>query len=128
MEAPEAERLKTLNEIAQNFPSHAKSLSKVKVAKELKKEVRKNQEAFLSNMNLQTSDAALFINGMFFDMDYVDMFTVMDTLKSEGRVLDGLGDLGMTDEQARAMISQDLSSSEKQGTQSIETSGRNILA
>ena len=114
MEAPEGERLKTLNEIAQNFPSHAKSLSKKKVPKELKKEVRKNQESFLNNMNLQPSDAALFINGMYFDMDYVDMFTVMDTLKSEGRVLDGLGDLGMTDEQARAMISQDLSSSEKQ--------------
>ena len=114
MEAPKDEQLKTLNEIAQNFPSHAKSLSKIKVPKEMKKEVRKNQEVFLTNMNLQTSDAALFINGMYFDMDYVDMFTVMDTLKSEGKVLDGLGDLGMTDEQARAMISQDLSSSEKQ--------------
>ena len=113
MEAPKNDQLKTLNEIAQNFPSHAKSLSKMKVSKELKKEVRKNQEVFLTSMNLQTSDAALFINGMYFDMDYVDMFTVMDTLKSEGRVLDGLGDLGMTDEQARAMISQDLSS-EKQ--------------
>ena len=106
MEAPKDAQLKTLNEIAQNFPSHAKSLSKIKVPKELKKEVRKNQEVFLNNMNLQTSDAALFINGMYFDMDYVDVFTVMDTLKSEGRVLDGLGDLGMTDEQARAMISQ----------------------
>ena len=113
MESPKDAQLKTLNEIAQNFPSHAKSLSKIKVPKELKKEVRKNQEVFLTNMNLQTSDAALFVNGMYFDMDYVDVFTVMDTLKSEGRVLDGLGDLGMTDEQARAMISQDLSS-EKQ--------------
>ena len=110
MESPPESRLRTLTELAQNFPSHAKSLSKVKVPKELKKEVKKNQEVFLTTMNLQPSDAALFVNGMYFDMDYVDVFTVLETLKSEGRVLDGLGELGMTDEQARKMISQDLSS------------------
>lgn len=82
----------------------------------MKKEVKKNHDSFLTTMNLQPSDAALFINGMYFDMDFVDVFTVLDTLKSEGRVLDGLGELGMTDEQARTMISQDLSSDDKQGS------------
>ena len=46
-------------------------------------------------------------------MDYVDVFTILDSLKSEGRVLDGLGDLGLTDEQARRMISQDFSASKQ---------------
>ncbi len=40
-------------------------------------------------------------------MDYVDIFTILDTLRSEGRVLDGLGRLGLSDEQARKLISQD---------------------
>jgi len=33
-------------------------------------------------------------------MDYVDIFTIIDTIKSEAGVLDGLGRLGLTDEQA----------------------------
>lgn len=36
---------------------------------------------------------------MHFDMDYVDIFTLMDTIKSEATVLDGLGRLGLSDEQ-----------------------------
>jgi len=33
----------------------------------------------------------LFVNGLYFDMDYADVFTILDALKSEGKVLDGLG-------------------------------------
>lgn len=50
---------------------------------------------------------------MYFDMDYVDIFTILDTLKSEGKVLDGLAQLGLTDEQARKMMSQDFSSNKQ---------------
>ena len=111
--APASQQLKTVTDLSQNFPSYARSLSKTKVSKELKKEVKKNAESFLMNMNVQTNDAALFINGMYFDMDYVDIFTILDTLKSEGKVLDGLGDLGLTDEQARKMMSQDFSTNKQ---------------
>jgi UDP-glucose:glycoprotein glucosyltransferase len=61
------------------------------VSKELKKEVKKNSEMFYSNMNLQTSDAALFINGMHYDMDFTDIFTILDVIRQEERVLGGLG-------------------------------------
>ncbi|XP_059082867.1 UDP-glucose:glycoprotein glucosyltransferase 1-like [Tigriopus californicus] len=107
LNSPKDKQLKTLMDLAQNFPSQARSLSKTSVSKELKKENKKNQEMFMMNMNVAPTDAALFINGMYFDMEYVDIFSILDTLKSEGRVLDGLGRLGLTDEQARKMISQD---------------------
>jgi UDP-glucose:glycoprotein glucosyltransferase len=57
----------------------------------MKKEVKKNSELFYSHLNLQTSDAALFINGMHYDMDYTDIFTLLDTIRQEERVLGGLG-------------------------------------
>ena len=110
LSSPKDTQLKVLTDLAQNFPSQARSLSKITVSKDLKKEAKKNSEIFLMNMNLQPSDAALFVNGMFFDMDYVDVFTILDALKSEARVLDGLGKLGLTDEQARKLIVQDYSS------------------
>ncbi len=58
---------------------------------------------------LQPTDAALFINGMHFDMDYVDIFSLLDTIKSEANVLDGLGKIGLTDEQARKVVALDFS-------------------
>ena len=61
------------------------------VSKELKKEVKKNSELFYSNLNLQQSDAALFINGMHYDMDYTDIFTILDAIRQEERGLGGLG-------------------------------------
>ena len=56
----------------------------------------------------QPTDAALFINGMYYDMEYADVFTILDVLKSEGKVLDGLDKLGLTDEQARKFVTLDL--------------------
>ena len=75
-------------ELSQNFPSYARPLSKTSVPKDLKKEVKKNREVFFEKMSVQPSDAALFINGLYFDMDYVDIFTILETIKSEAKVKD----------------------------------------
>ena len=56
-----------------------------------RKKSKKNSEMFLASLNIQPSDAALFVNGQFFDMDFTDMFTILDTLRTEERVLGGLG-------------------------------------
>ncbi|QQP41205.1 Uncharacterized protein FKW44_015496, partial [Caligus rogercresseyi] len=74
------------------------------------KEILKNAESFANNMNVQPSDSALFINGIFFDMDYADIFTIFDSLKTEGKILDGLGNLGLSEAQASKLISLDLKS------------------
>ena len=73
-------------ELSQNFPSYARPLSKTSVPKDLKKEVKKNRDIFFEKMSVQPSDAALFINGLYFDMDFVDIFTILETIKSEAKV------------------------------------------
>ena len=77
----------------------------------MKKEVKKNRDAFFERMNLQPSDAALYINGLHYDMDYVDIFTILEALKSEAKVLDGLGRLGVDDSKAAKLMTLDFSNS-----------------
>lgn len=45
-------------------------------------------------LNLPPSDTALFLNGMFFDMDVVDIFSILETIKQELRVMEGLYRIG----------------------------------
>ena len=108
MSSPEDQRLKTLVDLSTNFPSHARSLTRTSVPKELKKEVKKNSEMFLTSLNIQPSDAALFINGQFYDMDFTDIFTILDTLRSEEKVLGGLGGLGLNSKQIQHLMSLNL--------------------
>merc|ERR1719411_2520039 len=101
-------RLKTLVDLSTNFPSHARSLTRTSVPKELKKEVKKNSEMFLSSLNIQPNDAALFINGQFFDMDFTDIFTILDTVRTEEKVLGGLGGLGLSSKQIQHLMGLNL--------------------
>ena len=124
------EQLAALEEISQNFPSHARSLSRVSVTKELKKEIKKNRDYFANAMGISEQfifhrraldirffrdiyhvcflsgpkDSMLFINGLQFDLDYVDVFSLFDTLRTESKALDGLGQLGLTDKQAQSRL------------------------
>jgi len=110
MSHPETQ-LDALEEISQNFPSHARSLSSVSVSKDLKKEVKKNRDYFTNAMGIGPKDSMLYVNGLSYDLDYVDVFSLFDTLRSEAKSLDGLGRLGLTDKQAGALISLDLTPS-----------------
>ena len=86
LNSPKEQQLSNLMELSQNFPSYARPLSKTSVPKDLKKEVKKNRDIFFEKMSVQPSDAALFINGLYFDMDFVDIFTILETIKSEAKV------------------------------------------
>ena len=83
-------------------------MTRTSVTKDLKKEVKKNSDIFLSTLNIQPTDAALFINGQFFDMDFTDMFTILDTIRSEERVLGGLGSLGLDSKQIQYLMNLNL--------------------
>ena len=87
LSVPTEEALKALREISQNFPSVARSLVKINVEEELKKEIVKNQYLFMQSLSLGTSDTALFINGLYHDVDSVDVFSLLDTVKAEAAVV-----------------------------------------
>lgn len=60
----------------------------------MKREILKNQNQLSAQMDVNPSDAALFINGMYFDMDFTDIYTLLDHIRTEDRVMGGLYKLG----------------------------------
>ena len=66
----------------------------VRVKPERKKEIQKNQDKILMALNLPPTDTALFLNGMFFDLDVVDIFSILETVRQEIRIMEGLYKIG----------------------------------
>lgn len=87
------EALQILQFTAQNFPTQAKSLLYQQVSEDLKKEMKHNIDILGKYMNVQPPDAALFVNGLYFDAESLDVNALLETLRSELRVLEGLYNL-----------------------------------
>lgn len=68
---------------------------KTVVSQELKTEMRHNQDKFSTSLHLQPSDTALFINGMYFDLETQDIFTILEYIREELRVMEGLHIIGI---------------------------------
>lgn len=111
MNAPKDEALKIFTHTAQNFPLQAKTLVKTIVKPELKKEMRSNQDIFSSTLNLQPHDTALFINGLFHDLDLVDIYGILEVLRQELRTMEGLHSVGMGNKRLNSLLSLDFSDS-----------------
>ncbi|KAJ4438070.1 hypothetical protein ANN_14009 [Periplaneta americana] len=110
MSSPKEEALKVLTNIAQNFPLQARSLVRTVVKDELKQEIKRNQEMFSSSLNLQPTDTALFVNGMFFDLDVVDVISLLEVVRQELRVMEGLHKIGISDSHMSSLLALDFSS------------------
>lgn len=87
------EALQILQFTSQNFPTQAKSLLHQQVTEDFRKEMKHNIDVLGRSLNLQPPDAALFINGLFFDADTLEIGALHETLRSELRVLNGLYNL-----------------------------------
>ncbi|KAF5269322.1 hypothetical protein FQR65_LT02624 [Abscondita terminalis] len=111
MNAPKDEALKVFTNIAQNFPMQAKTLVKTVVNADMKKEIKGNQDMFGSTLNLHAPDTALFINGMFFDLDLIDFYAILEVLRQEQRTMEGLYRFGLDNEQIKSLLSLDFSNS-----------------
>ncbi|GCB78195.1 hypothetical protein scyTo_0017714, partial [Scyliorhinus torazame] len=71
------------------------SLTRVTVNQEMRNEIEANQKYFAETLGLQPGDSALFINGLHIDLDIQNPFSILDILKQEGRIMDGLYNLGI---------------------------------
>lgn len=87
MSAPADKQLALMRDISQNFPIMAKSLSGELINTDLRRELEHNQLLFARFLNLAPTDAALFMNGMFFDVDALDMFALFEVIKNEYKEL-----------------------------------------
>nr|XP_018911723.1 PREDICTED: UDP-glucose:glycoprotein glucosyltransferase [Bemisia tabaci] len=112
LSSPLEDALQTFTHIAQNFPMQARSLVSTTVSSELKSEIEKNKDKFVGNLNLQPQDTALFLNGLFFDMDITDIMTILESIKSEQKIMEGLYSIGVTEEKVfNKLLALDLSMS-----------------
>ncbi|XP_015248212.1 PREDICTED: UDP-glucose:glycoprotein glucosyltransferase 1 isoform X2 [Cyprinodon variegatus] len=91
--APTVDALNVMKDLSQNFPTKARSITKTVVNSEIRKEIEENQKFFKGTLGLQPGDSALFINGLHINLDTQDIFSVLDVLRSEARVMEGLRSL-----------------------------------
>ncbi|XP_076247159.1 UDP-glucose-glycoprotein glucosyltransferase isoform X2 [Calliopsis andreniformis] len=109
MNSPTNEAINVLTDISQNFPMQAKSLIRTKVNSEMKKEMKLNQAIFSSSLNIQPTDTALFINGLFFDLETVDVLSLLESLRNELRVMESLRKIGFSNKKMSKLLALDLS-------------------
>uniref|UniRef100_A0A8C6LY12 UDP-glucose ceramide glucosyltransferase-like 1 n=1 Tax=Nothobranchius furzeri TaxID=105023 RepID=A0A8C6LY12_NOTFU len=98
MSVPKFDALKVLRDLSQNFPSKARSLTRVAVKKEMRKEIEKNQKYLSETIGVHPGDGELFINGLHIDLDTHNTFSVLDIIRTEARILEGLHNLGIKGE------------------------------
>uniref|UniRef100_G1K9V9 UDP-glucose glycoprotein glucosyltransferase 2 n=1 Tax=Anolis carolinensis TaxID=28377 RepID=G1K9V9_ANOCA len=98
LSAPVYNALKVMKDIAQNFPVKARSLSRMLVNLEMRKEIKENQKHLRETLELQPGEAHLFLNGLPIDLDFHDPFSILETLKLEGKAMHGLHSLGIKGE------------------------------
>uniref|UniRef100_A0A671VZC3 UDP-glucose glycoprotein glucosyltransferase 2 n=1 Tax=Sparus aurata TaxID=8175 RepID=A0A671VZC3_SPAAU len=82
MSVPKFDALKLMRDISQNFPSKA-SLS---------------FQHLSETIGVHPGDGELFINGLHIDLDIHNPFSILDILRGEARVLEGLHNLGIKGE------------------------------
>lgn len=98
LSVPKFDALKLMRDLSQDFPSKARSLTRVTIKPEMRKEIEENQKLLTETIGVQPGDAALFINGQNIDLDTHNAFSILDMLRGEARVLEGLHNLGITGE------------------------------
>uniref|UniRef100_A0A670IBP7 UDP-glucose ceramide glucosyltransferase-like 1 n=1 Tax=Podarcis muralis TaxID=64176 RepID=A0A670IBP7_PODMU len=92
LSVPAYNALKVMKDIAQNFPVKARSLTKVLVNLQMRKEIKENQQV---SLELQPGEARLFLNGLRMDLNLHDPFSLLETLKVEEKAMRGLHSLGI---------------------------------
>lgn len=60
----------------------------------MKMEMNLNQQNFSATLNIQPTDTAIFINGLFFDLETIDILTLLECLRAELRVMEPLYRIG----------------------------------
>nr|KAF6428721.1 UDP-glucose glycoprotein glucosyltransferase 2 [Rousettus aegyptiacus] len=98
MSTPVYDAIKLMKDISQNFPIKARSLTRIAVNQHLRKEIQENQKDLQNRFEIQPGDAFLYINGLRIDIDAYDPFSILDMLKLEGKMMNGLHNLGINGE------------------------------
>ncbi|XP_069103600.1 UDP-glucose:glycoprotein glucosyltransferase 1-like [Argopecten irradians] len=110
MSTHESEVLSVLTDVSQNFPQRARTLVKTVLTEEFKKELKKNQQYFETNHALSAGDSAMFLNGLPVDMEVYDIYSLLELMRSETNLMEGLYSLGFKGPEVNQILRLDLSS------------------
>ncbi|KAL3846980.1 hypothetical protein ACJMK2_017920, partial [Sinanodonta woodiana] len=109
MSASQEDAMRVLRDISQNFPTQTRSLVKTHIDDEMKKEIEKNQQYFENYLSLEPGDSAFYLNGISMDMEVYDIFTMMDRMRDEAKLMEGLFSLGFKGSRMNQLLKVDLS-------------------
>ncbi|CAH1245599.1 UGGT1 [Branchiostoma lanceolatum] len=96
--------LRVMRDVSQNFPTQARSLVRTQVQDEVRKEIQDNQKVFSETLDLGAGESALLINGLHVDLDIVDPFLLLDTIKNEVKLMEGLWSLGIREDDLKSLL------------------------
>uniref|UniRef100_A0A8C5CEX1 UDP-glucose glycoprotein glucosyltransferase 2 n=1 Tax=Gadus morhua TaxID=8049 RepID=A0A8C5CEX1_GADMO len=102
LSVPKFDALKLMRDLSQDFPSKAR-LTLILMDTSLTAGSSSLQR-LSETLGLHPGDAALFINGQNIDLDTHTPFSILDMLRGEARVLEGLHNLGVTGEHQGKML------------------------
>uniref|UniRef100_A0A668ANH5 UDP-glucose ceramide glucosyltransferase-like 1 n=1 Tax=Myripristis murdjan TaxID=586833 RepID=A0A668ANH5_9TELE len=88
MSMPKYDGLKLLRDLSQNFPSKASLFF----------------QRLSETIGVHPGDGALFINGLHIDLDIHNPFSILDIIRGEARVLEGLHNLGIKGEHQGTLL------------------------
>ncbi|XP_006879686.1 PREDICTED: UDP-glucose:glycoprotein glucosyltransferase 2, partial [Elephantulus edwardii] len=95
MSTPVYDAIKLMKDISQNYPVKARSLSRIAVNKQMREEIQENQKHLQDRFDIRPGDTRLYINGIHIDIEGSDPFSMLDMLKLEGKLMNGLQNLGI---------------------------------
>ncbi|XP_048460251.1 UDP-glucose:glycoprotein glucosyltransferase 1 isoform X3 [Rhincodon typus] len=102
--APTDDALMVMRDLSQNFPTKARSITRTVVNSAMRREIEEHQQTFKETFGLHPGDSALFINGLSIDLDVQDIFSVLDLLRNEARLMEGLHDLGIQGDELHELL------------------------
>ncbi|KAL5111563.1 UDP-glucose:glycoprotein glucosyltransferase 1 [Taenia crassiceps] len=92
-----------LQDLSQNFPSRAYQLSQRKVPSKLRDEIGYNQEVLKHLYGIRPGSSLLLLNGLALSPD-IDIYALLDLLRSESHLLNQLHGLGLSTNQATQLL------------------------
>uniref|UniRef100_A0A8C7Y8Z4 UDP-glucose ceramide glucosyltransferase-like 1 n=1 Tax=Oryzias sinensis TaxID=183150 RepID=A0A8C7Y8Z4_9TELE len=105
MSVPKFDSLKVMKDLSQNFPSRARSLTRVAVTLEMRKEIEENQKYLSESLGVHPGDGELFVNGLHIDLDTHNPFSILEILRGEAKILEGLHNLEIKGEHQGKFLS-----------------------
>ncbi|XP_013416185.1 UDP-glucose:glycoprotein glucosyltransferase 1 isoform X2 [Lingula anatina] len=65
-------------------------------------------QVFEQYLNILPGESALFFNGLQYDLDISDVFTLLDTLRADAKIMEGLYSMGIKGESLSSLLKLDL--------------------